>query len=54
MGIGAYVTALMWNHLGVSPWIGIPYRRFCAGASSRWWSPIRAFAFASPATISSW
>jgi branched-chain amino acid transport system permease protein len=24
MGVGAYVTALMWNHLGVSPWIGIP------------------------------
>lgn len=24
MGIGAYVTALLWNHLGVSPWIGIP------------------------------
>ena len=24
MGVGAYVTALLWNHLGVSPWIGIP------------------------------
>src|SRR3982074_2452439 len=24
MGLGAYVTALLWNHLGVSPWIGIP------------------------------
>ena len=24
MGIGAYVTALMWNRGGVSPWIGIP------------------------------
>ena len=22
MGIGAYVTALLWNHLGLSPWIG--------------------------------
>src|SRR6185369_3341648 len=22
MGVGAYVTALLWNHLGVSPWIG--------------------------------
>ena len=24
MGVGAYVTALLWNHLGVTPWIGIP------------------------------
>ena len=24
MGVGAYVTALLWNHLGWSPWIGIP------------------------------
>jgi branched-chain amino acid transport system permease protein len=24
MGVGAYVTALMWNKAGVSPWIGIP------------------------------
>ena len=24
MGVGAYVTALLWNHLGLSPWIGIP------------------------------
>jgi branched-chain amino acid transport system permease protein len=23
MGVGAYVTALLWNHAGVSPWIGI-------------------------------
>jgi len=32
MGIGAYVTALLWNHLGVSPWLGIPLSMFCAGA----------------------
>ncbi len=32
MGIGAYVTALMWNHLGVTPWIGIPVAMLCAGA----------------------
>ncbi len=31
MGIGAYVTALMWNHLGVSPWIGIPTAMLTAG-----------------------
>lgn len=24
MGIGAYVTALLWNYKGLSPWIGIP------------------------------
>jgi branched-chain amino acid transport system permease protein len=31
MGIGAYVTALLWNHLGVSPWLGIPLALVCAG-----------------------
>ena len=24
MGIGAYVTTMLWNHYGVTPWIGIP------------------------------
>jgi branched-chain amino acid transport system permease protein len=24
MGVGAYVTALLWNKAGVSPWLGIP------------------------------
>jgi branched-chain amino acid transport system permease protein len=32
MGVGAYVTALLWNHLGVSPWVGIPIALVCAGA----------------------
>jgi branched-chain amino acid transport system permease protein len=31
MGIGAYVTALLWNHLGLSPWIGIPVALIAAG-----------------------
>jgi branched-chain amino acid transport system permease protein len=31
MGVGAYVTALLWNHLGVSPWIGIPVGMAAAG-----------------------
>jgi branched-chain amino acid transport system permease protein len=31
MGIGAYVTALLWNHLGLSPWIGIPLALVAAG-----------------------
>ena len=32
MGVGAYVTALLWNHLGLSPWLGIPVALLCAGA----------------------
>ena len=32
MGVGAYVTALLWNHLGVSPWFGIPIALVSAGA----------------------
>jgi branched-chain amino acid transport system permease protein len=24
MGIGAYVVTMLWNHLGLTPWIGIP------------------------------
>src|SRR5512135_3195533 len=24
MGIGAYVTALLWNNFGLTPWLGIP------------------------------
>ena len=31
MGVGAYVTALLWNHLGISPWIGIPVSMAVAG-----------------------
>src|SRR5258708_35328520 len=31
MGVGAYVTALLWNHIGVSPWIGIPLSMVAAG-----------------------
>jgi branched-chain amino acid transport system permease protein len=31
MGIGAYVTALMWNYLHVSPWLGIPAGMLAAG-----------------------
>jgi len=31
MGVGAYVTALLWNHLAVSPWIGIPLAMAAAG-----------------------
>ncbi|KRQ91689.1 ABC transporter permease [Bradyrhizobium valentinum] len=31
MGVGAYVTALLWNHLDVSPWIGIPISMAAAG-----------------------
>jgi branched-chain amino acid transport system permease protein len=31
MGVGAYVTALLWNHAGLSPWIGIPIALVAAG-----------------------
>jgi branched-chain amino acid transport system permease protein len=31
MGVGAYVTALLWNHLGLTPWLGIPVALLCAG-----------------------
>jgi branched-chain amino acid transport system permease protein len=31
MGVGAYVTALLWNHAGLSPWIGIPLAMLSAG-----------------------
>jgi branched-chain amino acid transport system permease protein len=30
MGVGADVTALLWNHLGVSPWLGIPIAMIAA------------------------
>src|SRR5258708_29973535 len=32
MGIGAYVTALLWNHLDISTGIGMPVALVCAGA----------------------
>ncbi len=32
MGAGAYVTALLWNHLGISPWLGIPLAMVTAAA----------------------
>jgi branched-chain amino acid transport system permease protein len=32
MGIGAYVTALLWNRAGLTPWIGIPLALIAAGA----------------------
>jgi branched-chain amino acid transport system permease protein len=31
MGVGAYGTALLWNHMGMSPWIGIPISMIAAG-----------------------
>ena len=31
LGIGAYVVVMLWNHAGVSPWIGIPIALFVAG-----------------------
>ncbi|HJM93354.1 MAG: branched-chain amino acid ABC transporter permease [Alphaproteobacteria bacterium] len=31
MAIGGYVTALLWNELSLTPWIGIPVAMLCAG-----------------------
>ena len=31
MAVGGYVTALLWNELGLTPWIGIPIAMLCAG-----------------------
>jgi branched-chain amino acid transport system permease protein len=31
MGIGAYVTALLWNRGGVSPWLGVPLALIAGG-----------------------
>ena len=31
-GVGAYVTALLWNYFGVSPWLGIPVAMTAATA----------------------
>lgn len=30
MALGAYVTALLWNYAGLTPWLGIPVALFCA------------------------
>jgi branched-chain amino acid transport system permease protein len=32
MGVGAYVTALLWNKAGLSPWLGIPVAIVAAAA----------------------
>jgi branched-chain amino acid transport system permease protein len=34
MGIGAYVTALLWNYLQISPWLGIPLAMLAAAAAA--------------------
>jgi branched-chain amino acid transport system permease protein len=31
MGVGAYVTALLWNYKGISPWLGIPLALLAGG-----------------------
>jgi branched-chain amino acid transport system permease protein len=30
LGVGAYGTTMLWNHLGLTPWIGIPISVFAA------------------------
>ena len=51
-GIGAYVTVLLWNFAGITPWLGIPVAIVSGVDRRRCWSAIRASVCASPATIS--
>jgi branched-chain amino acid transport system permease protein len=53
MGVGAYVTALLWNHLHVTPWIGIPVSMVAAGILAVIVA-IPASASASPGITSCW
>jgi branched-chain amino acid transport system permease protein len=34
MGIGAYATALLWNHFHLTPWVGIPLAMLAAAAAA--------------------
>lgn len=34
MAIGGYVTALLWNNAGLTPWLGIPLALVCAAAAA--------------------
>jgi len=34
MGIGAYVTALLWNHYHLTPWLGIPLAMLAAAVAA--------------------
>src|SRR5271169_1886025 len=34
MGIGAYVTALLWNKFHISPWLGIPLAMAAVAATA--------------------
>ena len=37
MAVGGYVTALLWNEVGLTPWIGIPVAMACAGGIADKW-----------------
>ena len=54
MGVGAYVTALLWNHLGHHAVDRHSPEHDLRGRRSRWSSPIPVSASASPGTISCW
>ncbi len=49
-GIGAYVTVMLWNFAGLTPWLGIPISHRAGRRWSACWSAIPASAGASPAT----
>ena len=54
LGIGAYAVTMLWNHFGLTPWLGIPAALLlaCRGRAGDRLSvlPLQA----SPATISRW
>ena len=54
MGVGAYVTALLWNHLGDLAVDRHSAQHGGGGRAGRWSWAIPAFASASPAIISCW
>ena len=53
MGVGAYVTALLWNHAGLSRGSAFPWPCSPPGCWPSWW-PIPASASGSSATTSRW
>ena len=54
MGIGAYVTALLWNYFGLTPWLGIPVAMAAPPRTGAGGRASPASASASSATTSRW
>ena len=52
LGIGAYAVVMLWNHFGISPWLGAPVAVLLSRRARGGDRPIRAFASRSSATTS--